>query len=108
MGDERSTIAFLQLRTDVLDKLTRRSQDRYVAIQEEIRGQDENAQIAGRQTLAAVAAIVVCRIEQLESQAEQSNWRNLPMYSKMEYIALSDYNDRIHADAQWPTFAANS
>jgi hypothetical protein len=106
MGDERSTIAFLQMRTDVLNKLTQRTQERYAAILEQLRSDNEVIKTAARGQLTAIAAIGICRMEQLENQDDQNNWRNLPMYSKMEYLALSNYNDRIHADAQWTTFAS--
>ena len=105
MGDERSTITFLQLRTDVLDKLTRRAQERYSAILEQIQSDDEKVRMAGREKLTAIAAIVVGRMKLLGDQDTQSDWRNLPMYSKMEYLVLNDYNARIHADAQWPKFS---
>jgi hypothetical protein len=106
MGDERSTITFLQMRADVLDKLSRRTSDRYGEIVAQVNSSDDLKRTAGRQRLTAIAAIAVSRMEQLMTGANQGNWRSLPMFSKMEYLVLSDHNDRIHADAQWPEFPA--
>lgn len=104
MGDERDAVRFLQRRNDIREKLERRAQDRYNAIVAQARGGSEAQQ--AREALVALAAITICRMEQLTKSAEMGDWGKLPILPKMEYLALSEFNDRIHVDAQWPEFAS--
>ena len=107
MGDERATIQFLQMRSDVLEKLMQRSQDRYAAIFMDTRSSDAAVADRGRRAFAQIAAIVAKRLEELGAGADQGDWNKLPMYQKMEYIALDELNERIHAEVTWQSFEAD-
>jgi len=106
MGDERATIGYLQIRTDLAQKLLERTEDLIDSIITDLNGSDTVKAENARRLLLGMSALAVLRMEELARSAEQQNWHRLPMYSKMEYLALSELNERVHAVAGWPTFAS--
>lgn len=104
IGDARTAILHLQTRDDVLRKLDQRATQRLDEIRRALASKEEATLASARQAWAGIAAIVAVRMKELTASLRSSNWRDLAVYPKMEFLALGELNNGLHKQANWPSF----
>ena len=104
-NDDHGAVIWLQMHPDIVDMLMGRTTQPLKDIVDDLASSDTAKQTTARRSLVQVSAIVLQRMQALSTNADQGDWRTLPLHQKMEFLALDKLNERLDAMGNWGSFS---